>query len=73
MKKGIYLILYIAVAVLWGCAAGDKETAEQREQQLADTMYTEQKAMAVYDYQPERALQIVDFAVIMGNLSIRKH
>ena len=32
-------------------------------------MYTEQKAMAVYAYQPERALQIIDSAEVVGNLS----
>ena len=32
-------------------------------------MYTGQKAMAVYDYQPERALQIVDSAEVVGNVN----
>ena len=37
--------------------------------QPADTLYTQQKAMDVYDYNPVRALQIVDSAVILGNMS----
>ncbi|MCR4918518.1 MAG: helix-turn-helix domain-containing protein [Prevotella sp.] len=31
--------------------------------------YTQQAAMAIYGYQPERALLIIDSAVIVGNLS----
>ena len=72
MKKGIYLILYITVAVLWGCAADGSNKGEAEKQHVAqpsDTLYTEQKAMAVYDYQPERALQIIDSAEAVGNLS----
>ena len=37
--------------------------------QPTDTTYTQKAAMAVYGYQPERALQIIDSAVIVGNLS----
>ena len=59
----------MAVAVLWGCTAGNRKTAEHHEVQLTDSRYTEQKAMAVYDYQPERALQIIDSAKVVGNLS----
>ena len=66
----IQLILFHLVAAvvlfLTGCA-GHGETT--RTQQPQDTIYTAQKAMAVYDYQPERALQIIDSAVIVGNLS----
>ena len=35
----------------------------------ADTIYTWRAAMQVYGYQPERALQIIDSAVIVGNMS----
>lgn len=33
------------------------------------TLYTQQAAMSIYGYQPLRALQILDSAVIVGNLS----
>ena len=80
MRKGLHLILYMVVAVMVtvtcsltsGCTAdgSSKNDAEhQHVAQPSDTLYTEQKAMAVYDYQPERALQIVDSAVIVGNVS----
>ena len=34
----------------------------------ADTLYTEKAAMEIYASQPERALQIIDSAVILGNM-----
>ena len=75
MKKGTYLILYIAMTVLLGCtASGSGRSATQdaghrRVTHPIDSLYTEQKAMAVYAYQPERALQIIDSAEMVGNLS----
>ena len=87
MRKGLYLICYICVAVvaiamtnlMAGCdsggspngAAGGSGKADARIHvaQPSDTLYTWQKAMEVYDYEPERALAIVDSAVIVGNLS----
>ena len=66
----IQLILFHLVAAvvlfLTGCA-GHGDTNQTHQPQ--DTIYTEQKAMAVYDYQPEQALQIIDSAVIVGNMS----
>ena len=41
----------------------------QQEEQPQDTTYTQKAAMRVYDYDPVRALQIIDSAVIVGNLS----
>lgn len=51
-----------------GCMSSDKRT-ENRQSQPSDTVYTQKAAMTVYAYQPERALQIIDSAVIVGNLS----
>ena len=36
--------------------------------QPTDTLYTRQIAMSIYAYQPLRALQIIDSAVIVGNV-----
>ena len=36
--------------------------------QPTDTLYTRQIAMSIYAYQPLRALQIIDSAVIVGNM-----
>ena len=41
----------------------------QQEEQPQDTVYTQKAAMAIYGYQPERALRIIDSAVIVGNVS----
>ncbi|MBQ9191833.1 MAG: AraC family transcriptional regulator [Bacteroidaceae bacterium] len=70
MKQALHLILYMAVAafLLMGCT-GKAAQAPEESMQPADTTYTLQAAMAVYDYDPVRALQIIDSAVIMGNLS----
>ena len=84
-KKKYYTIYVCAVvaiamtALMTGCdsggspngAAGGSGKADARIHvaQPSDTLYTWQKAMEVYDYEPERALAIVDSAVIVGNLS----
>jgi len=56
------------LALTVGCTGrngGETKTVAQP----SDTTYTQKAAMAVYDYQPERALQIIDSAVIVGNIS----
>ena len=52
-----------------GCTGENKDTADSREPQATDTLYTWRAAMQIYGYQPERALQIIDSAVIVGNMS----
>ncbi|MBQ7571707.1 MAG: hypothetical protein IJT19_05640, partial [Bacteroidaceae bacterium] len=69
MKQALHIIIYAVVAGLtMGCTGKSSRTAE-KSKQPQDTVYTQQAAMAVYGYQPERALQIIDSAVIVGNLS----
>ena len=71
MRQTIHLIVFIAIAALLmvGCTGKGKDTASSREPQASDTLYTWRAAMQVYGYQPERALQIIDSAVIVGNMS----
>ena len=73
MRKTLHLILYIAVITIMtmGCTGKNSQTAKEsdRQSQPSDTLYTQKAAMAVSGYQPERALQIIDSAVIVGNLS----
>ena len=71
MRQALHLIIYIVVMslVLVGCNGKDKNTGNCREPQASDTLYTWRAAMQVYGYQPERALQIIDSAVIVGNMS----
>ena len=70
MKKSIYHILYIVIAIL---AVGCTDTGvgeSKRDPQASDTLYTEAAAMAAHATQPgsERALLIIDSAEIVGNL-----
>ena len=37
--------------------------------QAGDTLYTEERAMDIYDREPERALRIIDSAEVVGNVS----
>ena len=64
-----YIIGVMAVlALTLGCTGSDKRT-ENRQAQPKDTTYNQRAAMAVYGYDPVRALKIIDSAVIVGNLS----
>ena len=71
MRQKLYLIIIIAIAAILmvGCTGKGKDSASSREPQASDTLYTWRAAMQVYGYQPERALQIIDSAVIVGNMS----
>ena len=55
------------VLVLAGCKVGD--TGNKRASQAADSLYTAAYAMTFVDTEPERALQLIDSARLMGNLS----
>ena len=58
----------VFVTLVIGCTGKNPQTPE-KNMQPTDTTYTQKAAMAVYGYQPERALQIIDSAVIVGNIS----
>ena len=67
MKQTIYIILYVVLATFMiGCtgSGGTKHVP-----QANDTLYTEKAAMDVYGTQPERALEIIDSAEMVGNLT----
>ena len=68
MKQVLHIILYLAVLSIVGCTDSSKRT-ENIQPEPTDTVYTQKAAMMVYDYDPVRALQIIDSAVIVGNLS----
>lgn len=69
MKQTLYLILLVVVLALTAGCTSRKGGETKTVTQPSDTTYTQKAAMAVYGYQPERALQIIDSAVIVGNLS----
>lgn len=67
-KKTLYLLYMSVVALLLtGCTGGG--TSGKRVPQAGDTLYTEDRAMAIFDSLPERALQIIDSAEVVGNLT----
>ena len=63
----IYLLAVVATIIMVTNCTRHGETKQGRQPQ--DTLYTQKAAMMVYDYDPVRALQIIDSAVIVKNLS----
>lgn len=67
-KKTLYLLYMSVVALLLtGCTGGG--TSGKRVPQAGDTLYTEERAMAIFDSLPERALLILDSAEVVGNMT----
>ncbi len=67
MQKVQHLILYVILALL-AVSCTNPESKVKYEPQPGDTIYTADAAMAIYGNNPERALTILDSAVIVGNL-----
>ena len=53
--------------MLWGCGRDGKRPGEHVPQ-ASDTLYTARAAMLTYGRDPERALTIIDSALIVGNV-----
>lgn len=69
MRQFIYLMMIVA-AVTAGCTKTDEgQQTTAHDRQPKDTVHTIKAAMGIYGYQPERALQIVDTALIVGNMT----
>lgn len=66
MRKLSYVLLILLGVLATGCTKMD---APKWAPQPHDTLYTARAAMRVYDYNPDRALVIIDSAEIVGNLS----
>ena len=69
MKHHVLRYIIMVAAILLtsaGCKSGDED--HKRAPQASDSLYTEERAMAIYDTLPERALQILDSAEIVGNM-----
>jgi len=64
-KKAVILIA--AIVALGAC--NQAKQAPARIPQASDSLYTAHAALKVYGTQPERALSIVDSALIVGNIS----
>ena len=68
-KKPLYIILLIAAILVVGCTGNGEGRGRGHVPQASDSLYTEQAAMDVYGKLPERALEIIDSAEIVGNLT----
>lgn len=67
MQHKHYYIVFIVIATLMiGCTG---TPSRDKVTDTTDTIYTQQAAMNIFAYQPARALQIIDSAIIVGNLS----
>ena len=68
MRQTIHLIIYVAIVTILmaGCTGNG---GSKHVPQASDTLYTEKAAMDVYAKEPERALDIIDSALIVGNVT----
>lgn len=67
MRKINLFILYVFLA-LFAVSCNEVNKDNSYESQPGDTIYTSDAALAVFDRNPERALIILDSAVIVGNM-----
>ena len=64
MKK----LLFLAIVTYLMVACMGNHASSQREPQSGDTLYTAEAAMDIYDQDPNRALVIIDSALLVGNV-----
>ncbi len=70
MKNNFIIAFMFVLFVLAGCSGEGFRSGESKgSSQPKDTIYTEKAAMSIYATQPERALQIIDSAEMVGNLT----
>ena len=67
MKNTFAIICMLALLAFVGCTGGG--TKNKHVPRPSDTLYTEKAAMDTYATLPERALQIIDSAEMVGNLT----
>lgn len=73
MKNNLVIVFMLILLVLVGCTGRGIRSGEGLDgSRPSDTLYTEKAAMSVYALQPERALQIIDSAELLGNLTVVK-
>jgi AraC-like DNA-binding protein len=70
MKNNFIIACLLTLLSLTGCIGkGSHSDKKSIASQPSDTLYTEKAAMNIYGTQPERALQIIDSAELLGNLT----
>lgn len=65
------MILAVSTLLVAGCTGKNPQSIKKigRKRFRTEMLYTRKAAMDIYAYQPERALKILDSAVIVGNVS----
>lgn len=63
----LHVFCLLLLMMLMGCRQSSVSTTHRSSP--VDTAYTDSAALAVFDYHPDRALTIIDSAVIVGNLT----
>ena len=66
-RIGIYIIMVVACLLMLAGCTGKGGT--NHVPQASDSLYTEEEAKAIYDYEPERAMVIIDSAEMVGNIT----
>ena len=70
MKNTFIIVCLLTLLSLAGCIGkGSHSNEKSMTSRPSDTLYTEKAAMSIYATQPERALQIIYSAKIVGNLT----
>lgn len=74
MKNCFIIFCFLALFIHAGCTdkgirSDESVGKKSKVAQPSDTLYTEKAALSIYGTQPERALQIIDSAELLGNLT----
>lgn len=62
------IVLCATLALLISSCSEKKDQITDRVPRASDTLYTVDAAMDIYAYEPERALTIIDSALLLGNV-----
>lgn len=73
MKSNSIIVFMLTLLSLAGCIGkGNHSDKKSMTSRPSDTLYTEKAVMNIYGTQPERALQMIDSAKLLGNLTTIK-
>ena len=66
MKQNLYIIIIGIVAILYSCSDGK---SVRQLPHLGNTPYQQDTILVTYATNPERALTLLDSALLLGNIS----
>ena len=67
MKQIVHLVLLCVLMTLTGCGGGGHTTRQLEH--LGDTPYQQDTILVTYATNPERALTLLDSALLLGHIS----